>query len=68
MRVLPRHQFGQVQAQLYPKFFFLSSLLSYGSLTCFLKYNNLPLTENMKPLVINLQISSLLIFYILYCF
>lgn len=57
MKILPRHQFGQVQAQLYPKFFFLSSLFSFGSLTCFLKYNNLPLTASMKPLGICLATS-----------
>ncbi|CAF0711640.1 unnamed protein product [Brachionus calyciflorus] len=36
IRLLPRHQFGLVQANLFPKFFFLSSLFSYGSLSSFL--------------------------------
>ena len=40
IRILPRHQFGAVQRQLFPKYMFLTSLFSFGGLSAFL---------NMKP-------------------
>ncbi len=40
MRVLPRHQNGLVQRHLFPKYFFLTSLFTFGSLSSYL---------NMKP-------------------
>ena len=39
IKILPRHQFGAVQASLFPKYFFLSSLCSFGSLYTFLRVN-----------------------------
>jgi hypothetical protein len=41
MTILPRHQFGQVQAALFPKYFFLSSVSTFLAFTSFLQ---------MKPL------------------
>lgn len=40
MRILPRHQNGLVQRHLFPKYMFLTSLFTFGSLSSFL---------NMKP-------------------
>ena len=40
MRILPRHQVGEVQRSLFPKYTFLTSLFTFGSLSSFL---------NMKP-------------------
>ena len=37
--VLPRHQFGKLQAHMFPKYFFLTTLYSYGSLVSFLRMN-----------------------------
>jgi len=39
IRLLPRHQFGLVQSHLFPKYFFLTTLFSFGSLSTFLGYN-----------------------------
>ncbi|RNA10896.1 transmembrane protein -like [Brachionus plicatilis] len=39
IRLLPRHQFGIVQSNLFPKFFFLTSTFSFGSLYSYLKVN-----------------------------
>lgn len=60
MRVLPRHQFGLVQASLYPKFFFLSTLFNFGSLSIFMKHNPLPWTESKLPYGIALASSFVL--------
>ena len=40
MRILPRHQVGLVQRHLFPKYMFLTSLFTFGSLSSYL---------NMKP-------------------
>jgi len=50
LRVLPRHQFGAVQSKLFPKYFMLTSLFSFGSFSSFLKSNPLPWTNNAFPL------------------
>lgn len=50
MRLLPRHQFGVVQSNLFPKFFFLTTLFNFGSLSVFLKSNPLPWSGDMLPL------------------
>jgi hypothetical protein len=39
MRVMPRHDFGQVQSRLFPKYFFLTSASSFLSLVSFLRLN-----------------------------
>ena len=39
MKLIPRHQFGLVQSHLFPKYLFLTSLFSFGSLLAFLKNN-----------------------------
>lgn len=39
IRLLPRHQFGIVQSNLFPKFFFLTSTFSFCSLFSYLKVN-----------------------------
>lgn len=39
IRLLPRHQFGVVQSNLFPKYFLLTSTFSFGSLYSFLKVN-----------------------------
>lgn len=36
MRLLPRHQFGLVQSHLFPKYFFLTTAFSFGSLATYL--------------------------------
>lgn len=36
-RILPRHQFGQVQSALFPRYFFLNTLYTFGSLAVFTK-------------------------------
>jgi hypothetical protein len=38
MRLLPRHQFGLVQRHLFPKYFFLTTAFSFGSLSTYLGY------------------------------
>ena len=39
------HQFGAVQSKLFPKYFMLTSLFSFGSFSSFLKSNPLPWTD-----------------------
>lgn len=42
MRVLPRHQFGEVQAKLFPKFFYMTTFFNFAALKVFLTKNPLP--------------------------
>lgn len=60
MRYLPRHQFGLVQSHLFPKFFFMTTLFNFKSLTVFLKANPLPWTEAKRPMGIALASSFVL--------
>jgi hypothetical protein len=46
MTVLPRHQFGQVQAALFPKYFFLASVSTFLAFTSFLQMNPLATWKN----------------------
>ena len=60
MRLLPRHQFGLVQSHLFPKFFFLTTLFNFGSLSVFLKANPLPWSDAKLPLALTLTSSFIL--------
>jgi hypothetical protein len=60
MKVLPRHQFSLVQSHLYPKFFFLTTLFNFGSLSVFLKANPLPWSDAKLPLALTLTSSFIL--------
>ena len=39
IRILPRHEFTRVQSQLFPKYFFLTTLMSFLSFSTFVKMN-----------------------------
>ena len=52
--VIPRHEFGQVQAHLFPKYFFLTTLFSFGSLSAFLKQNPLSVWTGPTRTLVNI--------------
>jgi len=68
MRLLPRHQFGLVQSHLYSKFFFLTSVFNFTSLSVFLKSNPLPLADSKYALGACLSASFVLNIINLTCF
>jgi hypothetical protein len=46
LTILPRHQFGQVQAALFPKYFFLSSFTTFLTLNSFLQMSPVTTWKN----------------------
>jgi hypothetical protein len=60
IRLLPRREFSLVQSHLFPKYFFLNSLFTYGSMLTFLKFNPIDTWKNDILLLVGLVFTDLI--------